>query len=323
MPRGDQISRQWRILRHLEHARRGLSVKELHERLEGETSERNVFRDLEHLQKAGFALVNDNGRWRVLEPSEGGHAVPLQPTELLALLVTRSLMTPLRGSDVGSALDELRKKVSAMLAPTQRRLAEELGAHMVASFTAPADYGERNETLRALEEAIHKEHSVRMTYFTASRHADSRRLVDPYTLWFADGRLYLIGFCHERRGFRIFLLDRMRNVEILDEDFDPDPDFDPQRYIRSGFGVWSGEPYDIELRFAPEVAHLTEERRLHATQRVTHHEDGAATLTMQASGLPHLASWVAGFGGDVQARTPEALVEMVRELHARGLEAYR
>ncbi|MBW2618372.1 MAG: helix-turn-helix domain-containing protein [Deltaproteobacteria bacterium] len=55
--RGDQLARQWRILRRIEATSGGLTVAELAE--EEGISLRTVYRDLEALQEAGFPLYSE------------------------------------------------------------------------------------------------------------------------------------------------------------------------------------------------------------------------------------------------------------------------
>ena len=325
MGRGSQVARQWRILRLLEGSRSGLRAVDIRNELEKEVTERTVFRDLRHLQDAGFALIEDNGRWRVLTQSEGGYSVPVVPTELSALLLSKELLQPVRSSEIASALERLRQKVSAMLTPVGRRYVEELAGSLAATFTSPGDYNERGAEIRLLEEAIQKEHSLQLSYWSPKGTAgqQTEREVDPYALWFADGRLYLVGFCHLRRAHRKFLVDRIRAVEVLDKSFDRDPSFDAREYIGRGFSVWHGEDHEVLLLFRPEVAYLAEERRFHHTQQVRQQPDGAALLSMRVAGLPQLASWIAGYGGLIQVQAPGVLSEMVIELHRGGLAASR
>ena len=58
--RGDQLARQWRILRLIEASGSGLTVAEISDR-EG-ISLRTAYRDLEALQEAGFPLYNERIR---------------------------------------------------------------------------------------------------------------------------------------------------------------------------------------------------------------------------------------------------------------------
>jgi predicted DNA-binding transcriptional regulator YafY len=41
---------------------------------------------------------------------------------------------------------------------------------------------------------------------------------------------------------------------------------------------------------------------------------------MEAAGLPEIAAWVAGFGGEARVVAPKELVQAVKALHRRGLE---
>jgi len=320
MSRGNQITRQWRLLRLIEGRKQGLRATELHEQLDCQVSERTIFRDLQHLQDAGFPLYEEGGRWRALAADEGGYAVPVHSSELLALLLSEELLAPMRSTEVVGALAALREKVAAMLHPAGRSYAEELKNHLIATLLGPGDYGE-SDAVRVVEEAIHQQHRVHVSYWTPDG-STTERDVDPYMLWYADGRLYLVGWCHLRGGVRTFLIDRLRRVEILDIPFDADPGFDPHAFTGSGLGAWTGERTRVELELSPLVAHLASERRFHPSQQVTTHDNGSAILTMYIAGLPHVAAWVASFGGRIIVRSPPRLIEMVRDLHRAGLAAH-
>jgi predicted DNA-binding transcriptional regulator YafY len=318
--RGNQITRQWRILRLLEGSKGGLRAREIHEALGGDVVERTIFRDLQHLQDAGFPLYEEDGRWRVLGQGEGGYTVPVDTTELLALLLSEELLAPMRSAEVVAALARLREKVAAMLKAPGRNYAEEIKPHLVATFVGPGDYS--NGTLvRTIEDAIQREHRLCIHYWSPRGETNERR-VDPYVMWYADGRLYLVGYCHLRGAVRTFLLDRMRRIEILDEEFDVDPSFDARAFTGSGLGAWSGERQRVELWFSPPVAHVAQERRFHPSQHVEREPGGGATVTMYVAGLPHVAAWVASFGGQVIARAPDGLVERIQAIHRNGIAAY-
>ncbi|MEM9489511.1 MAG: WYL domain-containing protein, partial [Myxococcota bacterium] len=250
--------------------------------------------------------------------------IPIQVSELLALLVSEELLAPMRATEVAAALSRLRDKVAALLLPNGRAYAEELKQHLVATLVGPGDYGDPSDTdtaLSTIENAIGCEHSVAMRYWSPKGPVTERE-VDPYLLWYADGRLYLVGWCHLRNGVRTFSVDRIRAIEMLDRSFERDPGFDPHTFTGSGLGAWSGERQRVELEFSPPVAHLAHERRYHPTQQIVDEADGTARVTMFVAGLPHVAAWVASFGGQVRVRSPETLIDMVREIHRSGLAAH-
>jgi predicted DNA-binding transcriptional regulator YafY len=318
MPRGDQINRHWKILRMLEHRKEGMTTSEIHERLGFDVDERTIQRDLEHLEPI-FQLVKEGRRWRA--PKQTIQSEPLSSTELMALLLSESLLHPIENSDLAETLRDLRQKVEASLSPKCLEYAFQAKRYL-ATFSAPAQLPRENENVKLIEDAIHKEQRLNLKYWSPKSGYQDRR-VDPYSLWFVDGRLYLIAWCHLRSDFRTFHVGRVRDAEILDEVFERDPNFEAQRYVAGGFGVWQGEEYEIKLLFERDVAHLPAERVLHPSQKChAPLSNGSVLVTFKAKGLPEIASWVAGFGGLVRVMQPEVLIGMVREIHQRGLARY-
>ncbi|MBI4700555.1 MAG: WYL domain-containing protein [Deltaproteobacteria bacterium] len=110
----------------------------------------------------------------------------------------------------------------------------------------------------------------------------------------------------------------VRRAELRDDTFEPDPSFDPAAFARQGFGVFHGPTCGFVIDFDEAVAHLVRERRYHHSQEL-HELPGGVRLTMTASGLPEVASWVAGFGGQARPVAPPELVEAVARLHREGL----
>ncbi|MFV2073046.1 MAG: helix-turn-helix transcriptional regulator [Thermoanaerobaculales bacterium] len=323
MPRGNQLIRQWRLLRAIEASRHGRSAAQLHREVAELGSPRTVYRDLEALQGAGFPLYqDDDGRWRLLAPSEGGPAVPIQPTEMIALLLSEQVMAPLRGSELAEPLVRLRSKLEAMMGPQARAYVEQLRGGLLATVPAAGEYGGRRDEIARIEQGIREHRQLRLIHFSAHRGDTLERIVDPYGIWYVDGGLYLIAFDHLRSDHRKYLVDRIREVTVLAETFEPDPDFDLQSYVGRGFRVWHGAVHHIVVEFEAALAHLPHERRFHRTQKVQGLPDGRCRVTFEAAGLPELAGWVASFGGLVRALEPGELVEMVVGLHRAGLGAH-
>jgi len=318
MSRGRQILRQWSVLRALEGARYGLPVRELLEVVEDRCTERTLYRDLHQLVEAGFPLVDDDGRWRVLRQGEGAWSLPIQPTELLALTLAEDLFAPAEGSWLASPIQELRRRLASLLPPAGRKYLAILQRSAMATLFAPARYQGRERQIDALLEALEKEQVLRIVYASPGAEPQARD-VEPYTTWYHAGQLYLIAYCHKAQDIRTFAVHRMERAEVLDETFDPDPAFNAAAFARKGFGVYHGPTYHFVIDFDAEVAHIPRERRFHESQRVRERADGAARMTMDAAGLPEVAAWVAGFGGLAVPREPPELLEAVRAKHEDGL----
>jgi len=120
MPRNDQVTRQWHLLRLLESSR-GVTLDEIITRLPADYPHhgRTVRRDLEALEAAGFPLLNERiegrVRWRLMDGVRQAPALTFSPTELMALMISRSLLKPLAGTEIQSALESAMAKASRLL----------------------------------------------------------------------------------------------------------------------------------------------------------------------------------------------------------------
>jgi proteasome accessory factor C len=82
------------------------------------------------------------------------------------------------------------------------------------------------ETLRGATSA-HRQ--VELDYYTYGRDARTRRVIEPWDVYAAEGEWYVQAFCHAAQAERLFRLDRIRAVSVLDVTFDPPKALPPRR----------------------------------------------------------------------------------------------
>ena len=117
MARGNQLSRQWKIIQALTNARQGKSATQLAGELDCHS--RTVYRDLEALQAAGFPLFTERREgktyWTMLDAGKNRPPIPLNLTELMALHFSRNLLKSLAGTFIYDSLESLFDKVKTTL----------------------------------------------------------------------------------------------------------------------------------------------------------------------------------------------------------------
>lgn len=318
MARDPRIVRQWLLLRRLESLPSGATVAALHAYLQDEGHDchpRTVRRDLDDLDEAGFSLVLDDGRWRLLDRGTvSGRTMIVSRAEMVALLVAEQAVA---GSPMEAPLSALHGRVRAMLGAGERKFADALKARTRASPPPMVDVEPDDPNLQALTQAVNEQRVARIQYWSPAS-GSSERDVEPYLLWHARGGLYVVA--HDRRSgqSRTFAVQRVTAVTLLDERFVPDPTFDPVQHTRAGFGVYHGPKYRIEVEFRRDVAHLITERRWHHTQ-AERDTDHGVLVTWHMAGLVEVAAWVAGFGGKARVVGPPELAQLVRQLHEEGI----
>jgi predicted DNA-binding transcriptional regulator YafY len=93
--RGDQLARQWRILRTIESSKHGATVAQL--AAEEDCHTRTIWRDLAAIQSAGFPLYSEKdgstSRYCFVEGYKFHLPVPFTVTELMSLYFYRDILS--------------------------------------------------------------------------------------------------------------------------------------------------------------------------------------------------------------------------------------
>ncbi|MBE9522368.1 MAG: WYL domain-containing protein, partial [Proteobacteria bacterium] len=176
----------------------------------------------------------------------------------------------------------------------------------------------KKELLKELRRALLYQYRVDLSYTPARRSTEVYRF-DPYTLLFYDGALYLGGYAHNREALRLFLVDRIEQVTILDERFEIPEDFSAGDLTGSAFGLIDEQPQTIKVRFGAEIGHLIRERIWHPSQELVEEDDGSLTLRFEASGEKEILAWLYSYLPHVQVLEPEGLREIFYQSLRDGL----
>ncbi len=309
MARGDQLSRQWRIIQGLIASITGKSAADLARDLD--CHPRTVYRDLEALQMAGFPLfteqVDGKTHWSLIAAQKYQMPLPLNLTELMSLYFSRNMLKVLDGTALFESVSSLFEKVKATLPPAYIAYLDKLSQSLEVRPRAHKPYHRFQEVLTRVNEAVQEQRLVEMEYASMQRQASTRRRVAPYKLWFYDETFYLLAYCHLRRAIRLFAVDRISRLEVLDERFEAPTEFDADAFMRSSFGVFQGRPTHVRIHFSKQVAGYIREKVWHPTQELETRQDGSVIFAAQVAGIEEIRFWILKWGADATVLEPDAL----------------
>ena len=321
--RGDQLARQWRIIKALETSRIGLTVAELAER--EETSVRTIYRDLEAIEVAGFPLYKEwtggASRWAFIDTFRFKMPPPFTITELMSLYLYRDLTRVFKGIAFYDSLESMFKKVRATLPPAALQILQNIQSAYHVGIKPYKDYAKFRETLNQVNRAILSHRRIEMVYHPLQK-AETRRKIDPYKLWFYEGTIYLIGHCHLRGEVRMFVLDRIKLLEVTGEKFMPPGDFKIEEYMRHSFNVMHDDLYTVRVKISPQWARWVGEKIWHESQKTEQTPDGGLELTFRVAGLDEIKRWILSLGPEAHVLEPEALKKTVQKDLRRTLQQY-
>jgi predicted DNA-binding transcriptional regulator YafY len=323
MPRNAEVIRQWSILKDLEASRR-VTIDDLAERT-GVTT-RTIRRDLEALQSAGFPLfdeVHDGRKYWTLDHKAFRRLDDTGFTlaELSALYFSRTLVECLSGTPFQRDVRSAFEKLGAALTPAMRGFLDRMPLVMQAKADPGSQSAEpRTKEVAQLVEATLQQRRVTMRYHSFSSNREKTYVLEPYRLLFGQGGLYVIGMVPEYGELRTFAVDRIEQVSLTEERFEPLEL--PDDAFAHSLGVNQGTPEKIEVLIAPKLARYVRERIWHPSQQIADEPDGAIRLTLHVVNDWALKSWIMGFGGLARVLSPEPLAnEITAELRA-ALEQY-
>lgn len=195
-------------------------------------SERQIIQDLRVLWFTGLPglqmgdyievdmeAVEGDGVIHVANADYLARPLRLRTDEAVALLVALRTMAAVPGSDAQDAIGRAITKLEVAAGESATRAAT---VQVQVDGDAVADVA--TDIRRALTDGKR----LHLTYWVPSRDEATERDVDPMRLIVVDGRLYLEGWCRRAESTRLFRLDRILALTVLELDADVPPDVRPR-----------------------------------------------------------------------------------------------
>ncbi|MCZ4352496.1 YafY family protein [Roseovarius aestuarii] len=177
---------------------------------------RTVYRDIDALRGLGAVIDGAAGFGYTLIEDAALPPLGFDPEELEALVLglreVEAIGDPALARAASAALGKLRARLPAGQAHRLEHAV--LTARRYGPLTAPGI------DVRALRQAAWDERRVRFDYADAEDRATTRE-VDPLSIVYWQTSHVLLAWCHLRNDFRMFRLDRMQALEVLDISFRP------------------------------------------------------------------------------------------------------
>lgn len=318
MPRGDQLTRQWRLVQLLA-GRLGRTLAQLAGELG--VTKRTVQRDIGVLEAAGFPIVSEprNGTvfWHFMEGFHAVAPVSLTLTEQMALYFSRGLLKPLQGSPMYESLETAMQKIGAQIPPGGFRFLGGLNKAISVATFGLKDYSRSKEIIAILTRGVFHKFTVVIRHHTPQHEEAIEREVDPYRLWYVNNGLYLVGHDHLKEDLRVFAVERIQSAKLTNRRFEIPDDFDFEEFTQTAFNMVWGEPQEVKIRFSPSQAPYIRERIWHPSQKIAQESDGSIVLTIRVADLQEVKRWLIGFGAHALVLAPDELRdEITREFQS-------
>jgi len=265
---------------------------------------RTAYRDIELLSEGGVPIWQDEGRFGIVR-EDYLSTVRLTLQEALSLFIAGRLLSRFADEHdphIVSALTKLAGSMPEPLASSLARTAESIARQPV------------NDRYVQVREAIilgwAQRRVVRLWYRSPRSGEVHPRDFAPYFIEAAGAgySAYVMGYDYSVAGMRTFKLDRLDRAQMLDETYTIPPDFDPQTYLASAWGIMTGESIvKVVLEFSAKVASIVKEKRWHPSQEIDELEGGGLMLAVRVGEPREMLPWIRSWGGEVEVLEPPEL----------------
>lgn len=237
---------------------------------------------------------------RLAEPFD--RPLRLTAPQALALVAAGRTIRDVPGADPGDPLQRALAKVASALGIDADRVQIELGDAATA-------------TLDELTEAAESHRQVEIGYLSFGSDERTDRIVDPHRLYADRGNWYLVGWCHRSEDERVFRVDRIDRVRVLDTTFDPPA-------LPDTLAVYSPADDDprVTLRLDPTARWVVEQYPHEGRKDLP---DGRIEVTLVVSARRWLERLLLRLGPAAEVRSDDAgLATAGQDAARRVLERY-
>ena len=205
MRRADRL---FQIVQYLRGGRL-LTAAALAERLE--VTKRTIYRDVADLIGSGVPIEGEAGVGYVMRAGYDLPPLMFSADEIVALVAGARMIRAWGGAQMAAAAEEALVKIEAVLPDDARSKAASVPvyAHTM---------GEMSDDVRAMIDRLEtaSDANIRLNLDYADQHgASSNRVIRPLGLWFWGKVWTVVGWCELRDDFRMFRLDRIKDVEEM------------------------------------------------------------------------------------------------------------
>jgi proteasome accessory factor C len=254
-------------------------------------------------------LSYEGGEIVVSEAESIDRPLRLGVDEASALLVALRMLAEIPDLEDRSALSRTIAKLEA---------AAGAAAEVSSQVAVQVDDPGAGRVLAQMRDALDRGRRLHMSYYVPGRDEATERDVDPMRLLVVEGRTYLEGWCLRAEAVRLFRLDRVLALAVLDEPASV-PDQARPRDVDQGLFRPSDDDVQVELELSVAGRWVAE---YYPCERVDELGDGRLRIGLRTPDTRWVRRLALRLGEDGRVISPADLAAQVREDATAALAQY-
>ena len=164
------------------------------------------------------------------------------------------------------------------------------------------------DTMQVINDGILAQKQIKIKY----DKSDKEIILNPYGILYSD-RAYLIAYNDWAKEIWTYRISKIKQIELTDNYFDKDRNFDIRTFASRSFGIYQGEIFDVVLQFNQEASEDAQEYFFHQTQKGKVDDDGTYKVTFKACGEYEIITELLKWRNCVKILSPQSLKNTYNE----------
>ncbi|NSL85341.1 helix-turn-helix transcriptional regulator [Chitinophaga solisilvae] len=211
-----RLARLTAILTHLQ-TKRLITATELAAKFG--VSVRTIYRDIRSLEQSGVPVLTEEGKGYMLMEGYRIPPVTFSESEANALITAEQLVIKNRDASFVKEYSAAVEKIKAVLRYTTRENADLLSGRV--AFAQNAGYDRTSNYLSSLQLALTNFNLIHIMYQSTENSKPTERIAEPFALLSTQENWLLVAWCRLRKDYRHFRLDRIQQLQVLSDKFEP------------------------------------------------------------------------------------------------------
>jgi predicted DNA-binding transcriptional regulator YafY len=255
------------------------------------------------------------------DPSYSINDIPLTEDDLESIQFAVNTLQQFREVDMfkqfGQAIDKIVDRVAI---ESKQSLNSE---NPIVQFETAYSSG-GNEFLPPLYEAIISKNKVIFNYKSFKSTDFKERIVSPLLLKEYRNRWYLISFDESKNDIITFALERMLNLESIEENSMIPSSFNPKEYFEYSTGItaYKGEPELIEIKADSISAKYILSQPFHHSQKLINEYNEYSIFQLKVFISEELIRSFLSFGGEIEVLSPANLRSLIKQRSSELFQKY-
>lgn len=199
-----------------------------------------------------------------------------------------------------------------------------LGKERLSGRVSVEDIPSGHKHLTSVMEAMTEGHIIRISYLKYTSSKADIYTLRPYAVKEFAKRWYIVGYCMEREALRVYGLDRVHSLDILEDSFEMEKGFDVDELFATSFGIYLPEEAarTITFRTSATEAKYLRDLPIHSSQKEVSSDGDSVVFSIFVCPNRNLIMEFCKYGDKMEILSPESIRNEVAAQLTRAAALY-